>query len=115
MTYDYSIVNMGNIKILRDYLDGLPADYSDFDMSLYASDYDKASNATPKTGCGTSACALGHGPSSGIKKLSKEGWRNYRTRAFFYDAGELALFAFSCMWNNSIPEAVARLDLILSQ
>ena len=130
MTYDYSIVNMRNIKILRDYLDGLPADYEDFDMKFYAADQERAANATPETGCGTSACAVGHGPAAGIPVLLSDGhkpgsqlFNDYCERVFIscdisgIEKKELCLwnFAFSCGWGSEIKEAVARLDLILAQ
>lgn len=123
MKYDYSTVNMENIKILRDYLDGLPADYSDFDMETFADDEVRAVKATPKTGCGTAACMVGHGPAAGVAMIDSEwhehgvGWFNYSERVFIGGTGcsSLWAFAFGGDWPSDLRQAVARLDLILSK
>lgn len=75
-----------NLMKLRDYLYSLPEDYDRFDMSVYFYDslsphaFFTPSEARPS--CGTSACALGHGPAAGIEALEGEGWLSYSERQF---------------------------------
>ena len=80
-----------NLAKLADFLERLPADYEHFDMR----DYVIAPVEPKSTGlrqimhgeCGTTACALGHGPAAGIiptgVELKPDGhihWVNYAHR-----------------------------------
>ena len=68
-----------NLEKLADYLEGLPRDYSHFEMSVYADHegdhdfggetFEEAMHDRPEEtvqDCGTVACAVGHGPAAGI-------------------------------------------------
>ena len=63
-----------NLKKLADYLirGKLKAG---FDMSMFM-----GSSIEPNPTCRTVACAVGHGPSAGIKKLDNEDWNDYSER-----------------------------------
>jgi hypothetical protein len=69
-----------NLTKLADYLESLPYDYSHFNMSMYSNmskadelrygkengGLDKYESSVAWSGCGTAACALGHGPAAGV-------------------------------------------------
>jgi hypothetical protein len=67
-----TVENRANLEKLATYLEGLPADYSHFNMALYlaANSRDAAIEYALRNGgvpsCGTVACAVGHGPAAGI-------------------------------------------------
>lgn len=78
-----------NLLKLAAYLDQLPADYEHFDMR----DYNTVERESPffphslepksrQYGCGTAACALGHGPAAGIRVYGDLLWDNYCERVF---------------------------------
>lgn len=78
--------NVANLRRLADYLDSLPEGYEHFSMEVYYVDPKSArysSKTTPERaarlgmGCGTSACALGHGPAAGIVPVPNTGWGEY--------------------------------------
>ena len=65
-------MNHENLEKLASYLENLPEDYQHFGMQTYVTPTDMAAlkkyaenNGGVHT-CGTSACALGHGPAAGI-------------------------------------------------
>ncbi len=93
-----------NLNKLADYLDTLPANYQHFDMAIYYG-YDKQvakdegepdevyyiHSITPEDAdckpssfaCGSAACAVGHGPSAGIKPRTDDyTWSDYAFRVF---------------------------------
>lgn len=84
-------MNVENLKTLALYLLALPATYGNFDMLVYQKKGNRFSylsqdfvDPDPVThGCGTVACACGHGPSAGIPALKGEVWSKYAYRAFF--------------------------------
>ena len=96
-----------NLDKLATYLEGLPEDYALFDMQNYAKE----------EGCGTVACACGHGPMAGIKREGYEQWADYANRVF----GVSALyrdwhFLFSGIWHLIQPthhQAAARIRVFL--
>ena len=61
-----------NLDMLAAYLEGLPEDYALFSMETFEEE----------TGCGTVACACGHGPMAGVERKSDEIWDRYADRAF---------------------------------
>lgn len=78
----------------------------------YSIDLDDATSEVYNT-CGTSACAAGHGPLAGIRKLkSDDGWDGYCRRVFgadpYSDDGEWH-WMFSNRWANrdNTPEGAA--------
>jgi hypothetical protein len=56
-------------------------------LTLYASTPDPDRDYEP--GCGTVACAVGHGPRAGIEALPGELWANYSRRVFGIRSGGL--------------------------
>ena len=61
--------------------------------------------------CGSSGCAVGHGPYAGISKIPGEGWVSYGTRAFGLSSGDLDwLWCFSSVWVNvdNTPRGAAK-------
>jgi hypothetical protein len=81
-----------NLLKLADYLDALPADYKEFDMRDYntvkADTLSGTRSLDPnkrRYGCGTAACALGHGPAAGIRVYGDWCWDDYCKRVFGID------------------------------
>lgn len=119
--YDYGIHTVGgqdrkaNLIKLSAYLRGV---VEDFDMR-YFNQYERDAC---KHACGTSACAVGHGPSAGLKPLLGERWISYSKRVFieFNDDTKLAELAwewcFSDEWSgvdNTALGASRRIDYLL--
>ena len=73
--------------------------------------------------CGTTACAVGHGPLAGIPMLKGEEWGEYELRVFGvgqYKHQEAWGFMFSSFWdrdklNNTAKGTAARIDYFLKQ
>lgn len=79
--------NRARLEKLAAYLEGLPEDYSHFDMAdyLYAVEESSLLEYAKHNGgvasCGTAACAVGHGPAAGIlfpPRYLKDRWGNPR-------------------------------------
>lgn len=93
--------NRKNLEKLATYLEGLPKDYEHFDMRVYQ----KRASAKAETdagwkperelqvherigrrklsACGSAACAIGHGPSAGIRATKSDwSWSAYAERVF---------------------------------
>lgn len=74
-----------NLLRLADYLETLPDDYDQFDMSEYMAEVD-GKTLDPcersKPVCGTVACAVGHGPAAGIRLYGDLDWADYADRVF---------------------------------
>jgi hypothetical protein len=74
-----------NLKQLADYLAALPEDYAHFDMRVYYWHYGVCpafgqvkAGVYDLHGCGSVACALGHGPAAGIEIPEDcEYWQDY--------------------------------------
>ena len=89
MSLDLTHFHRENLAKLATFLEALPADYSHFRMAVYANN--------PRSGeidvndisqrdlneCGTSACAVGHGPAAGIPVSPDDRtWHGYEKRVF---------------------------------
>ena len=139
--------HIANLETLRDFLKSNNIPPPQFDIRYYLNNkemltplldkHDKsyseiidkmqmASNA-PKyyNECGTTACAVGHGPLAGIPAMDTEDWNDYCFRVFGVtghlagtDAQEAAwTFMFGPMWtgkNNTAKGAAARIDWFLT-
>ncbi len=121
-----------NLAKLATYLESLPADYRHFDMSwwFHGSSASYASGALSVPECGTSACALGHGPAAGIPLRDaimpngRISWDRYK-RQFVPAATSSAarwpeqlteLWLFGGSWakyDNSVAGAAARIRYYL--
>lgn len=66
-------MNRENLDKLASYLEQLPADYSHFNMGVFADGEGVAEYlATATIQCGTAACAVGHGPAAGLAMTEEE-------------------------------------------
>lgn len=105
-----------NLITLRNYLAALPKDYEHFNMRYYMK-IRKTQPPTPRKmpfiKCGTVACAIGHGPSAGIKKIFGEGWRQYSYRVFGFDCWDWCFSAHWYPFDNTVAGAVKRIDIYL--
>lgn len=72
--------------------------------------------------CGTTACAIGHGPLAGIPVKPNETWAGYETRVFGMTMmgvnGRVWRFLFAAEWtqshlNNTAKGSAARIDYFL--
>lgn len=120
-----------NLLKLSTYLDSLPADYEHFGMAYYCATVTERDNQEPYehiydpeeveavvNTCGTSACALGHGPAAGITPLQGENWIIYGNKNF----GTMASgFTFEWMfgehwdeYDNTPRGAAARIKYFLA-
>jgi hypothetical protein len=76
-----------NLEKLASYLESLPADYDHFNMTGYflldGLDINLSNiyNLKPKD-CGSSACAIGHGPDAGIRRYNDYSWDIYSYRVY---------------------------------
>lgn len=105
--------NEANMARLADYLEALPDDYVDFDMSNYREG--EGRGAIARVVCGTAGCAVGHGPNAGIKPLRGETWYEYSQRAFTGDDYAWQ-WCFSGAWSyrdNTPKGAAARIRWFL--
>ena len=75
-----------------------------------------------KNECGTSACAVGHGPSAGIEPLKDEKWISYSGRVFIEMTGNVTLASLAWDWcfsdgwadvDNTARGASRRIDYLL--
>lgn len=106
-----------HLEKLADYLDSLPDDYQEFDMTDYQIKNDgRWCGYKPiRKSCGTVACAAGHGPNAGIKPLDDENWATYSIRL----AGHCDRswnWLFSAWWieyDNTLQGAVKRIRYYL--
>jgi hypothetical protein len=83
---------IANLRKLSAYLAALPKGYKHFDITgwYYVESDDDYDDVTPRkaakisvTNCGTAACAVGHGPSAGIKiEDADRSWEEYCERVF---------------------------------
>ena len=105
-------MNRKNLKLLADYLWGLPDDYGRFDMNIFQTVGYKPSDAY--TECNTAACALGHSPYvEGLPDpLEGDSWKDYSKRIFDLDP-DLLLgwgWCFSGQWSvvDNTPKGAAK-------
>lgn len=109
-------MNRENLKKLADYLaTGNTA--MRFNMTGYCSAPGGSGLNPTEHGCGTVACAVGHGPAAGMKPLHNQSWETYSSYAF-------GLIAYSDEWGwcfdpewaatDNTPEgAAARINWLL--
>jgi hypothetical protein len=129
------------LNLLADYLEALPADYAHFDMAHYVTaeglsvvNYAVHNGGLPIDGCGTAACAVGHGPAAGIlmpKHLAetmtgdrfcpkdKIAWERYASLFVGDEAGNAFMFdwLFASDWvfvDNGHLGAAARIRYLLA-
>lgn len=110
-----------NLLKLADYLDRLPDDYEQFDMSEYMMERDGDDrrywetldiSERSKPVCGTVACAVGHGPAAGIRVYGDECWASYADRVFGFLPDDGFDYMFSSGWSiddNTPKGAAARI------
>lgn len=86
-------------------------------LQYYKNEFDEKGNeAAVYNHCGTSACAIGHGPLAGIRIKKTEDWSDYSARVFidqYKENGGVAWgFLFSGSWSdydNTPSGAAARI------
>ena len=112
-----------NLRKLSKYLKSLPKDYENFGMKDFYNIGDKfrsnliqdKDNIIPIEPCNTVACAVGHGPSAGIKEIVGEDWVDYLERVFTEDEDEFE-WCFSGLWvdtDNTPAGAAKRIDIMI--
>lgn len=86
-TFNPTKKQRANLDKLATYLESLPEDYQEFDMTQYYDDY--SSETIPSevvagapVPCGSAACAIGHGPAAGVRTYKDDSWEEYASRAF---------------------------------
>lgn len=105
-------LNIENLTKLADYLEKLPPDYKHFAMASYASNgFGNEFEFVGDYACGTSACAVGHGPAAGIAPAHPdETWSEYCETAFGVEEyGVEWEFMFDTTWEDDPKLAAARL------
>lgn len=107
-----------NLSKLADYLEKLPEDYREFDMSRFCgSPTGPFITAMPL--CGSVGCAVGHGPDAGIPPLADEKWDEYSNRVFISaHMGGAWEWCFSGAWSdtdNTPQGAAARIRWFLEK
>ncbi len=113
-------MNIDNLAILANYLESLPADYGHFDMGHFSKDEygEELPPAVIEHTCGTSMCAVGHGPNAGFAPISDEDdWSDYAERVFgeHWDSANMQ-WCFSGRWDgtqDTVAEAVNRLRYVV--
>jgi hypothetical protein len=104
-----------NLLKLAAYLDTLPDDYERFDMYEYMKDEDGDVvwiTTQNKPTCGTVACAIGHGPSAGVRVYGDTDWGDYADRVFGRLPDRCFDYMFSSGWtyyDNTPKGAAARI------
>lgn len=111
-------MNIENLKILADYLAALPKDYEHFDMGVFCKEEDSISKRArelepeeAKNVCGSSMCAVGHGPNAGLEPQKSESWIEYAERTFGrYWWDRTMQWCFSGGWDGSFPSIDHAID-----
>lgn len=107
-----------NLSKLADYLDKLPDDYERFHMREYMAERDGEywhmiyPDERSKPACGTVACAVGHGPSAGIRVYGDVDWSDYADRVFGEMPENDFTYMFGSLWSqtdNTHKGAAARI------
>lgn len=110
-------MNVENLKTLADYLESLPADYEGFDMGVFCRDEHGEFIPPQAHNCGTSMCALGHGPRAGLGALDDEDWVDYGSRLFETSWWWKDMqWCFSGRWDEYYPDlkhAVKRMRYLI--
>jgi hypothetical protein len=113
-----------NLLKLAAYLETLPDDYEQFNMHVFmalrvedAGLYDRQwivvdPDEVKRPHCGTVACAVGHGPSAGIRVYGDQSWRSYADRVFGPMDDDTFGYMFGPSWSrtdNTPKGAAARI------
>lgn len=105
-----------NLLKLAAYLDKLPDNYEQFHMRQYMMTTDIKEVLyiweQAKPDCGTVACAVGHGPSAGIRVYKDDSWEEYADRVFGDLNGDSFTYMFGSSWtdtDNTPKGAAARI------
>lgn len=121
-----------NLLTLAAYLDALPEDYDGFRMADFMSGLDEWGDyedlgidervvVGPEHDCGSCACAIGHGPSAGIRVADSDScWFTYSNRVFGccvtqygYPANEPGEYMFGINNPDDPKAAAARIREVL--
>ena len=118
--YGLSAWHINNLLKLAQYLITLPENYGHFSMGEFFSRGGGALmlfNATimgydlpaMTTECGTTACAIGHGPAAGIAPGERESWGRYTSRNFTGYNNDIFDQLFASRWASAdnTPEGAA--------
>ena len=112
-----------NLLKLADYLYALPDNYEKFHMGTFATqeskdelfgllELDPSNVLEGLHNCGTTACAIGHGPACGIKPEPLDlTWGRYADRAFGADLNSRVFnFCFAGAWEeyDNTPKGAAQ-------
>ena len=113
-----------NLAKLSKYLSKLPKKYNRFNMSTYMTKQTPNDNVylpinakEQITKCGTIACALGHGPSAGIKPKDEMSWQEY-SALFTKENSPEEEWCFSPWWryvDNTPHGAAERINYLLNK
>ena len=122
-----TVVNLEALVILAEFVDALPDDYKQFDMSKFCCvpgypgsnliaepseylDLDPCeSQQSLENDCNTCGCFLGHGPVAGLRPLADEDWGQYCFRVFDIKPGSPEWHSFfSVRWPNNTKAAAKR-------
>ena len=105
---------IANLRKLSAYLAALPKDYEHFDiMSFYWVEsehgglYPTEIKKVPLGQCGTSACAVGHGPFAGIPVRGDVDWWDYCKRVFGIEGGTVDFRRLFGIGNPNCPHKAA--------
>jgi hypothetical protein len=104
-----------NLAMLASHLEALPSNYLHFDMETYfhspaqetlmERDELKVADRVAEMGCGTVACALGHGPAAGVPvPRGTECWDQYANDVFGVEGVSFS-YLFDGGWANIEPTA----------
>lgn len=114
------MANNQNLRLLAEGLKKLPVNYQKFDMDSF---YENLTGDTSLfveniNECGTSACAVGHGPTiKGLEAYRSETWREYTERVFGVTTfDETFTYLFGSEWanrDNTIDGAIDRIETYL--
>ena len=117
---EIELINRKNFAILALYLWETDIPKEKFDMSHYCYSEDKESEVDLrqaleeyKNDCGTSACALGHGPIAGIKPRITSSWSGYCRDNFVSDNSQVWEFCFGPKWPDCPKFAAQRIAYML--
>jgi hypothetical protein len=118
----YTKKQLSNLIKLADHLDSLPDEYDRFYMGTFYQDQDYNEHDPhelinkKEIPCGSCACAVGHGPSAGIRIYKDQSWDDYSLRVFGVDLcmtdGD---YMFGPEWNDDPKAAAARIREVVSR
>lgn len=113
-------MNLNNLEILANYLASLPKDYDGFNMAVFCQTDDGEGLDPAAHTCGSSMCAVGHGPNAGIAPSEDDDycWVRYSERVFGERwSSDTMQFCFSGLWDLYFPNiehAIRRLRYVVA-